>query len=351
LVPPESATAPGPRLAAELPADEASRADSLERLSGDLEDQRLQLAEQYERLLRERQDWRREQAAAAAELEAAGQRLQEREQALDRRASALEPAESRLAQRLEEAAHTRQHLEGWQARLTAREVAWAAEREELLFRLRTRQELSERQRAALLGLCRRWVERRGQEEERLREARAETEAVRREYAAARQHWLRRAEALERMQRSLAGRRLALEQYQLECVGQATDSAAAEKRLRRLRRRWQRLSAAAERRLAKERRELEAEAARLEEQARRCDQETAAQQARAAEASRRRTEGECEDFVAESAQAALRQELLVARARCALYERQLAELRDEVERVARLLIDGRAGSDSPDLLAA
>src|SRR5205807_1235627 len=56
-------------------ADLAQAFQALERVAGDLADQRLELAEQCARLMQARQRWQEDREAAASELTALGQRL------------------------------------------------------------------------------------------------------------------------------------------------------------------------------------------------------------------------------------------------------------------------------------
>jgi len=247
-------------------------------------------------------------------------------------------------------AQIRRHLDGWQARLTAREVAWEGERDGHLSRLQARQKHVESERAALSELRLRWIEGRRQELERLRAERTWCEGLRRECAVLREEWFRRGEALEREQRRLAEHALAMEEYRLEVIGQAADSAAAEKRLDRLQRDWEKLYAESEQSIARERRALEAETERLEERSQRLEQQAADYVLREADLSSRQGTWEHEQALAEAAHAELRQELQMRQVQCKQYERQMEDLRDEVERVARLLLDDNEG-DTPPLARA
>src|SRR5262249_22257208 len=153
-----------------------------------------------------------------------------------------------------------QHLQGWQARLRAREVTWEGERDRLLSEVRTREELADKRLAVLLELRQRWQKRRCYEITLLKNKRAACEQLRREFAALREEWVRRNNLLEQEQRALAEKTLAMEQYKQECLGQAADSAAAARRLDRLRRRVAAQNAAAVRTLMRQREELQAELA-------------------------------------------------------------------------------------------
>ena len=311
----------------------------LERLAGELADQRLQLAELCERLIVARQGWRREYHGAVEELEAAAARLQERELAVALREEMLAPREFALDQRLDETARLRQQLDAWRARLAAREAVWEGERERLLDQLQAREALTQRQWLAMVDLRRRWSQRRRHELKQVRADLQRCEGFRRQYAMLWEECGRRRTELEQKERQLAERALAMEQYRLEFLGQAPDSAAAAKRLGRLRRRWAGVVAAAERGLRRERRALEAEAVHFRDQAEEMEQRLAEAARQEEDLARRLAAWEHEQVLAEDGNARLRRELQSLQAQRALYERQLTHVRDELERVARSLIDG------------
>jgi hypothetical protein len=281
---------------------------------------------------------RREYHGALEEVEAAAARLQERELALVLREEALAPRELALEQRREEAERLRRHLEAWLARVAAREAVWEGERERLLDQVQAREALTQRQWLAMVDLRRRWSQRRRNELKQVRADLHRCEGFRRQYAMLWEECARRRTELEQKERALAERGLALEQSRLEFLGQAPDSAAAAKRLGRLRRRWAGVVAAAERGLRRERRALEAEAARFRDQAEEVEQRLVEVAQHEEDLSRRLAAWEHEQTLAEDGNARLRRELQTLQAQRALYERQLAQVRDEVERVARALID-------------
>ncbi len=208
----------------------------LERLVVELADQRLLLAEQWQRLAVVHHAWHQERAGAQTELEAAFTELPAQEAALLRRDRALAAAEDDLRRRLQEAVQFRQHLEGWTARLRIREAGWESERDRVLADVRGREEVLQRYLSSLVDLRQRWARRRRQELEVVRAERAACERLRQECAALREELCRRGNALEEEHRLLAQKTLALEQYQQQYVVKATDAAAAERRLERLRRR-------------------------------------------------------------------------------------------------------------------
>jgi chromosome segregation ATPase len=320
----------------------------LEQLADELADQRLCLAEQAEHLLEAQERWQQERDAVAAELEATGRSLHERQQELEVRERMQEAVEFSWRQRDQELTQARQQLEGRQARSTARAAAWESDRDTQLAQLQSREDLVKRYLTVLADLRQRWTERRREELERWRTEIDRCHEVRQAYAALWDEYRQRNAALEEQQRTLAERALAMEQYRLELIGQADNSVAAEKKLERLRRRWTALSAVARRRVAAERRAVEAEAARLTERARQLHEQAAQLAAREGELSAQQTEWQQEQAQAKEAQDRQRQELFSLRAQRDHYERLLRELRDEVERMAQVLL---ADNDPPELPAA
>jgi chromosome segregation ATPase len=318
-------------------ADLQERLAALERLAGELADQRLYLAEECARLAQAQQHWQHEQQATAGDLEALGQRLHEQEQALHVREQALEVADYAVRQRSEELAATQRLLEAWKARLAVAVTDWEAERDRLLAEVRGREELAERRLAHGAALQDRWQRRRRRQILRLRARRATYEELRREAFALREDCLGRSALLEREQRALAEQSLALEQYRHECTARSAHPAAAERRLEQLRRRWAALSGAAQRRLDSERHRLEAEAARLEEQARLLREQTDEALAHEADLSSRQAAWESQQAQAAAEQDQIRRELRSLYHQRDQDERQVAVLRDEVERLARVLL--------------
>jgi hypothetical protein len=311
---------------------------ALEALAGELADQRLHLLEQAARLARAEEEWRAEHAAALAGLDEAGRHLQEREGQVEPRERALAEAEADLRRRGEAAAQLRAHLDGWQARLTAREAAWEADRESLLAAVRGREEAARRHAEVLAGLRHRWVRRRKKEAAALRGELQRCAAARQQYAGLWEECQGRAAALERQQRAVAEQALAMEQYRLEMAGRAPDAAAADKRIERFRRRCAAATAAARRNLDLERQAVHGEKKRLQEWAQRLDKQAAALVARETDLSRRLAEAEDGEAGTDADRARLRAEVQALTARRAQHEREAQALRDEVERLARILMD-------------
>jgi hypothetical protein len=335
----------------EAEAELQGRFETLEKLTGELADQRLCITEQCARLVQAQQRWQQERDAAVAELERHGQRLHERERALAPREQALEVEESRLRHQKDEAARLRRHLEGWQTRLAAQAAGWEGERGRLLADLQAREELVERQLAALADLRQHWEAGQQQQTELLQRELAACEALRHEYTALQEDYCRRLQVVDQQQREAAQGLLSLEQYRQETVDKAADSAAAERRLDRLRRRWAAHLARSEQMLSRVRGDLESEAARQEVRLHSVERQAKALAERRAELARLQAAWEERQMLTESTQGKLRLRVLSLQQQRDRYEQQLQALRDEVERLARLLMEEEGGASLSVVQAA
>ncbi|MFN8214962.1 MAG: hypothetical protein U0R71_00035, partial [Solirubrobacterales bacterium] len=320
-------TAPPPIAPALLPEPSPEWPVRLRELAGLLADQRNHLAEQWRGLLQTQQQWQEERLAALAELEQASEQLGRRERdvaAAEDRARALE--------------RRRAELEAWQARLALEQSDWQARRGELQADLDGRERLVRRQSQDLEMALAEHKRQSQVELSELRSARARCEEARRQAAGLWGECDRHRDELAEQRRQLAAESIALERLRCELAHQSPDAGRAEARLEKIsRRELTGLEAAARAveadrdELRRWREELDGEAHRLG----RLEDELLARRdelSRQAEASRaRRVDAEAEDARREA-------EVWRLRARQALDERQLRQLHDEVERLARSLID-------------
>jgi hypothetical protein len=314
------------------------RATLLLRLAEELADQRLYLVEQWERLTLTHHTWHQERLAAVSALEVLAAGWPVKEEALVARVQALEDAETDLRRRHREAVHLQQHVEAWAARVRLREAGWEAERDRLLVDLRGREQLTDKHLAALRELRQRWAKRRRQELDVIRAERAACEKLRQECATLREELWRRGTALEEERRGVAEKTLALEQYRQQYVVRAADAGTAERRLERLGRRWVAQNAEAIRTTAAERQGLQQDIARLEHAQTNLHKQMEALTVREASLAQRQTAWEEAQALTESRQDKLQQELQSMQAQRDRYALHLLELQDEVERIARVLIE-------------
>lgn len=314
------------------------RAALLEKLANDLADQRLILVEHWARLAVIEGNWHQGRRAALAELEGFVAGLPAKEEGLVVRQRAAEAAENELRRRHQEAVYLRQQLESWSARLRIRESTWESERDRLLLDVRGREELAERHLASMADLRQRWTKRRRQELDTLRAERATPERLRQKCAALRDELWKRGNALEEERRVLAEKTLALEQYRQQYVVRAADAATAERRVEKLRQRWVAQNANLVRATVAEREALHQEVARLNELHTSLHKHMESLTTREASLGQRQAAWEEAQALAESQQARLRQELQSMQGQRDRYALHLIELQDEVERIARILLD-------------
>jgi hypothetical protein len=311
------------------------------RIAGHLADQRWLLLEHWSRFLQIVDAWHGDHAAVLAAVEETSRRLQERERRLEEQEIALDDRTAAVRQQHEALARSRAELDNWHLRLTLRETNEESER--------TRQwavaEGRERTATALIeqleAVRRRRQERRRQEIEELRQTRRQCEALRQKYLLL-IHQVQEQEAeFAKQQRALAAQTAAVERYRIECLNRATNSPAAERRLEKLRRRAQARIEAGEREVTAQRQALAAEAHRMEERARhlqRREDELIALQSNLAQ---RETELEQRQLAQTETELPREQTIRLLQTQHEHDMRQLAVLRDEVERVALLLLDDGA----------
>jgi hypothetical protein len=247
-------------------------------------------------------------------------------------------AEAETHARAREGERAHRLLATWRARLVQQTVAWEGEHEQQMEAYRLKCAALDQSLTAVLEIRRQWDEANQGEFAQLQAERADCEALRREWAAAREAWLERGAKLDQMQRSVAEQALALEQYRQECVSQATNPRAAERRLQRLQQRWATQSAHTARDLARQRQQLEEQAAQLQQQQEALGRRLAAVSTREHALLRRRTDWEQQQLVAEAELRKWRQEVHALQAQRDGAQRQIAELREEIDRLARLLLD-------------
>jgi len=318
----------------------------LARLAGNLADQRRHLLEQWQYLLELHEMWGPEHAAIVGQFETAARELVLVEQRLSEREQALAAGEKDLSQRQQALFDIRCSLEAWQARLTARETFLDNERVMLLADLKGREELAESQARRLEEIRQRRARRRSQEIEELRVARSQHEQMRRDYALLWQECQERRAQLIHEQRRFAAKALALEQFRQELLGRTADTPGADKRLERLRRRHLARILAEERDRERERAALMGETKRLDFRDARLIEQEEKLLAQHEEWMKQVAEWEDRQAAETSLEEHRQQELRHWQLLHQRDERQLIELREELERIARLLLEESESAKSP-----
>jgi hypothetical protein len=326
---PAAVAAPAPLMAAPV---------FLGRLAGDLTDQRRHLLEQWQRLLQVEQRWQQDRNVVVAELERAARQVERREELVVQHEQALAELEAELRQRQEALARSRHELEAAHARLLVRQTEGETERAALLSDVRAREAMAAGRLQRLENLRQRRSQRRRVELAEVRAARTQCEQLRQQYLTLVGECQQRRAALAQEQRALASQAVAMERFRLTYLSRLSNTATAEKRLERLRRKGAARLQAAERELTAERAALQAEAARLEERAVALRQQETVLAARQEEWSHLEAGREDHHLATRDAEEHYRQVVAGWQTRYEHAGQQLAALREEIEHLARLLLD-------------
>lgn len=307
-------------------------------LTAALEDQRLLVVEAWQRVGELHAAWHQERATLAAELEVLAQHFFQRDLELQAREQCVVQGEHALRERHEALVRFHRQVVAWRARLRADEEAWEHDKGRLLNTLRHKEALAEKHAAALVDLRRRWLRRRKHEVQQLQSERQTLDAVRKEFARIRQEVTERAAKLQDEKRILVERALALEQHQRELILKSGDAAQAEHRLERFRRRWITQNAEAIREWQRQRDALQTELGTIDQRFEMIQQRSAAVEAAEATLLEKRIAWEKQELAAETRLAKLQHDLQQAETQRLLTEQQCLALRDEVERIARALLE-------------
>jgi len=321
-----------------LPHEHAAAIAELELLAGALADQRLLLVEAWEKLARLHTDWHGERQQLAAELETLGARLLEQDLHLQGREQVCAQTEAALCDRHEQWVRDHRQIAAWSARLRADEEAWEREKSRLLAESRHKQAVAEQQSAALAELRQRWLRRRKLEVQQLRSERETLESFRKEFAKLRQELTTRAAQLEQDQRILIEKTLAVEQLRNEATTSAADPQEAEHRLDLLRRRWIMHNAAAIRATRRQRSALQRELKTVEVRYEALQNRSLTLEAAETALADKQSGWEHRQIGVDGRHSRLELELERAQTQRESAERQCADLRDEIERIARALLD-------------
>jgi len=166
------------------------------------------------------------------------------------------------------------------------------------------------------------------------------EKWRSEFTLLRSQWFDRFSALEQESHKAAQRTLALEQYRQKILAKVQNPHDAKQRLDRMQQRWEAHFHLASSELAGHRQSMRREMHQLEERYRYLHQWAEALANREAILADREKALEIDEVLAQSDASRQDQELQHLRAQCAIYEQQMADLREEVERLAcRMLEEG------------
>ncbi len=310
----------------------------LERLIGDVADQRQALLEQTDRLAEAREAWRQEEKRLVWEMEQLAERLKAWEDRLiDREKDAAVDAES-LERERTNLHQLRDRLEAWQARLNAREIELREETQRVEADLHQESRQLERREVAMTELCRRWSERRRVEMQRLRTEHRRCLKMRMECERKQAAGEQRERSLLQRQRDLAAQTLVLERARLKLLADVVDPRIAAKKLERLQRHVDRANAKHIELLDQRWQSLEAERKELAELFDRACKRIEESAALEREIADRLSEAERREQRMTEREIGLAENESVWKSQLESYERECGELRNEIDRLAGLLIE-------------
>jgi hypothetical protein len=347
----DSGKAPEP--AAPLSFDESEPADpaidqrraELGRMAEELADQRLALLEQVDRLAMARELWREAEARIVAEMSELAEQLRRREDRIVDHEKAAAFEEDELEKQRATLNQAREHLDGWQSRLEAREAAWKSESTRLQVELNQRDQQAQRRERALTELCRRWSERRRLEVVQLRAEHRRCEKLRMAWTEERSGHDERERKLFEQQRDLAARALVLEQARQRLLETAKKPLLARKRLEWLDRHMRSATSKFEARIQERWQAIVVERGQLEDVFRKATERVAHATTLGREFADRSAEIERREMMIGQRELVLGENQTVWNVQRQIFEREREELRDEIDRLAGLLVD----SDGRDVI--
>ena len=305
-------------------------------LAKDLADQRAVLAEQFSKLAAARDLWHRAETVTVRELEDLARSVDRREKTVANREQAGVRADQDRLTRQQELVQFRLKLEGWQAGLTAHESGWYATKDKAEAELDQKREHVAKCEHALSAMAAEWATAWKAERDGLKTRFSEYVEERETLQVWAMDLDRRTAEVAKQAETVAALAVATEQAKAEWA-HAAGAAKAEKRVRITRKGWEKHFAkvgkdldarrtaahAASKQLEAKYRDLHGVLANLAERtAATVDKERAVDQAKAKE---QREAGD---------RAVI---LSIETARRKRSEREVEELRDEVDRVAKVLL--------------
>jgi hypothetical protein len=311
---------------------------AITRLACNLTFQRYHLLDQWQHLLEVQDTWHADRVSVLSAIESALAEVDQRDLRLAAVEKAMDTAQGEVRRRQEELTQAWAALEGWRARQAQRESAWEADRATLLTEVEARAGLAGAAATRLEELHQQHVRLLAEEREALRQARDQWEMMRTDYVSAWQGCQKLQAGLARRQRQLEAQALALEDLRQELIIAAADPPAATRRLERLQRRHAARLQSEARSIEEERQRIATETLRLDDLARRLREQDDALAKRLAECSGQEQAYHEARVSAADAEVRRRQELQRLQNLHALETRRSAQLQDEVERLARLLLD-------------
>jgi pSer/pThr/pTyr-binding forkhead associated (FHA) protein len=307
-----------------------------------LTDQRRHVLEQWVNVLRVQETWEKERQALLAELEQTTFRLGQRETQIETDEAALQERRTQLEQHAGELARLRGTLEVWQSKLLLGKEAWESERRQHLKDVQAREVAALVQMRRVRRQRRRCMKRLNKDVQLLTEAQQQTEELRFKFLSSWKECEERQHFLLSQQQEITRQNQALERYRQEFLAGAPDLPASEKLLEKYARELTALTARGDKQVKRDRQTLQGVLERMEA---RGNELHAVHKALVH--SRKKTIHKCnrrEDELLKRELLMVEQQREMERMSAAHKRDQemLKSLQEEVDRLARLLID----DDSP-----
>jgi len=207
----------------------------MDRRETDLGDQRAVLVEQVAALVAARQSWQSSEVSTVGELESLATALQARELAADERERLLTTADRSRREREQELWDLRAKVEQWQSSLAAHEASLATHRGRVDADLMTKREHLVKWEVSLDEVARAWADLRERERKHLADELAETADIRGRYA-------RRLTEVDKLAERLVIELDRLAPVALAMEEAAESGAAGKRRVRVMRKRWEKVFA-------------------------------------------------------------------------------------------------------------
>jgi hypothetical protein len=329
----------------------SDREQALVRRSEELDARHYALVEQANRLAAENESWRAEQLRIADELADLTEQVRRRENQIAGDEQAIAFEHQRLEQDQARFKQLCARSEAWRAKQTTVEATWRSElaRRDIDLRLRTRN--LERRENSLVELFRRWSERRRGEVEHLRSEIRRCQQLRSAWIAQQAILDQREQAIEKQQHHVETRALIVETARRKFLVSAGKPLLAEKRIERAGKQLARAQSTMNARLEQQRESVRAEREQLDSAFRH-----ACEKIEQAVAEERRAAGALAQ-IEERELAIARRELIVSqmetvwKTHTEMYQRERADLRMEIERLAAVILDSDPNEPLPIAQAA
>jgi chromosome segregation ATPase len=260
----------------------------LVRREGDIGDQRAILAEQVAALMAARQNWQSSELSTVGELESLATALRARELAADERERLIAAADRGRREKEQELWELRTKVETWQSALTDHEASLATHRGRVLADLLEKRQQLVQWEVSLDEVARAWGELRAREQKHLADELADT-------ADTRERYTRRLAEVDKLVEKLSDELNRIAPMALAAEEAVASGTVGKRRVKAMRKRWERMFARLRSDLDARRVALSVESLEAEERTKALREATADLTARMGEAAHLRRETDLEQL--------------------------------------------------------